>query len=65
MSAENWLEKYIQGIDDKITKLEEKMDGIDSKLDDLAKFKWTLMGGATLASAIIGIIVQLIIAKLH
>ncbi len=41
----------------------EKFKSLETKVDDVIKFKWQIMGGTAVVSAIVGIMIQILIAK--
>lgn len=55
MKENEWLSKYIEGLDSRLGNLE-------SKIDSLLETKWQFAGGYIVIIAIIGIITQAVIA---
>lgn len=53
---EGW-QKYLESIDG-------RLDKIESKVDTMIEFKWQIIGGSVVLSLIIGIVVQIVIAKI-
>lgn len=41
----------------------DRFGKLDNKVDDLLKFKWQIMGGTAVVSTIVGIGIQILIAK--
>ena len=41
----------------------DKFKTLETKVDDVIKFKWQIMGGTAVVSIIVGIIFQILIAK--
>lgn len=51
-------------MDDQVFQLiMDKMNKLESKVDDVLKFKFQIMGVTAVASLVIGVIVQILIAK--
>ncbi len=57
MTQDQWFERYIEG-------LETRLSNMESKMDELLSFKWQIIGGSVLISGIIGIVVALIAGAL-
>lgn len=49
-------------LNDKIDKVDRRVEKIDEKVDKLLAFKWQIIGGSVLMSAIIGIFLQIALA---
>ena len=45
-----------------IEKVDRKVDLVDSKIDEILSFKWQIVGGSVVMSAIIGICIQIFLA---
>lgn len=53
---EGW-QKYLESIDGRLDKIEEKVD-------TMLEFKWQIIGGSVILSLILGVAVQILIAKI-
>lgn len=53
--SNEWFTKYIETLD-------KRLEGLESKMESMLKFKWQIMGGTAVASAIVGVLIQIIIA---
>lgn len=51
--GDEWLAKYIMS-------LEQRLASLDSKVDQLLRFKWQIIGGSLVASVFITATLQLI-----
>jgi len=58
------LDYFIDRTDERLDQLDKeigaKFDKIESKIDTLLKFKWQIISGATVASFLVTLVVQLI-----
>ncbi len=45
-----------------IDKVDKKVDSIDEKVDQMLQFKWQIVGGSVVISAVASVIISLIIA---
>lgn len=45
-----------------IEKVDRKVDQMDAKIDEILSFKWQVVGGSVVMSAIIGICIQIFLA---
>jgi len=52
----------VQLITDAINKVDSKVDKLDEKVNSLLSFKWQVVGGTVVISAILGVVIQIIIA---
>lgn len=57
------MEMINKRIDDMNDNNNRRFDTLDGKVDALLKFKWELMGGTALFSAIVGIAIAFITSK--
>jgi len=52
----------VQLLRDSIDKVDAKVDKIDDKLNEMLAFKWQIIGGSVIMSAIIGVAIQIFLA---
>lgn len=52
----------VQLLREAIDKVDSKVDRIDEKVNQLLAFKYQIIGGSVLISAIVGIVLQILIA---
>lgn len=62
--SELLLRLLIRQIRDTDLKYQKEFDNIEKKLDSLLRFKWQIVGGAAVSSAVIGTLVSFGIAFL-
>lgn len=54
--------KLFDVLDRKIDKVDQQVEKLTLKVDDLLQFKWQVIGGTLIFSALGGLLVQLIVA---
>jgi hypothetical protein len=51
------LFEYIrQDTKERFDKLDDRLDTMDTKIDEIIKYKWQIVGGSLVVSALIGIV---------
>jgi len=62
----DWLKSDIEKVDSKVDKLDQsingKLDSMGSDVKQMLEFKWQIIGGSVVISAIVGIVLQVLIA---
>jgi ABC-type dipeptide/oligopeptide/nickel transport system permease component len=62
----DWLKNDIEKVDAKVDNLglsvNNKLDVMGSDVKQMLEFKWQIIGGSVVISAIVGIVLQIIIA---
>lgn len=64
----DWLKEDIAKVDEKVDKLDseinEKLDKMGADITAMLEFKWQIIGGSLVISAIIGITIQILVAMM-
>lgn len=52
-------------LNEKINKVESKVDDVAKDVKEMLAFKWQIIGGTMVVSAIIGIVIQVLLALIN
>ncbi len=55
-------QKLIDWLKDDVQAVRSEVKEINSKVDELLKFKWQIVSGSVIISAIVGVIIQVFLA---
>lgn len=62
----DWLKEDIAKVDQKVDKLDaelnNKLDLMATDITSMLEFKWQIVGGSVVVSAIVGIVIQIFLA---
>lgn len=61
MSQNQWFEKYINSMEERLS---ERLDKIEAKVESLLVDKYKIMGGYIVIAAVMGTLIQFLIARL-
>lgn len=56
------MDQQLQWLKDEIGEVKNDVKDINSKVDEMLQFKWQIIGGSMVMSAILGIALQIFIA---
>jgi hypothetical protein len=56
------MDQQLQWLKDEIGEVKSDVKDINSKVDEMLQFKWQIIGGSMVMSAILGIALQIFIA---
>ena len=52
-------QRLLEWLKEDVDQVNAKVDILNSKIDDMLKFKWQIIGGSVVISAVLGIAIQL------
>lgn len=55
----DWLKADIDKVDKKVDTLSKE---VNTKLDEILAFKWQIVGGSVVISAVVGVVIQIFLA---
>jgi hypothetical protein len=62
----DWLKEDIAKVDQKVDKLDtelnDKLDLMATDITSMLEFKWQIVGGSVVISAIVGVVIQIVLA---
>jgi hypothetical protein len=56
------MEQQLQWLKDELTEVKTDVKDINSKVDEMLQFKWQIVSGSVVLSAVIGVALQIFLA---